>query len=148
MAGIEYYDWDSEDYGPKVLEGTEDWENVIEYQSSSGYSWAEFRAYYSPSARKFFWKSRQGCSCNSWVTGIKSASDMCVGDSHQLLAEIKSLIDPIKITNEEEEEDDEFYLSGLNNYVGYAFEDAQKIAGKVREFMRDLRSRDPDNTYL
>ena len=72
---------------------------------------------------------------------------MCVGDSHQLLAEIKSLIDPIKITNEEEEED-EFYLSGLNNYVGYAFEDAQKIAGKVREFMRDLRRRDPDNTYL
>lgn len=148
MTGIEYRDWDSDDCAIKVLEGTEDWENVISYQSTSGYSWSEFRAYYSPSARKFFWKNRQGCSCNSWVTGIKSVSDMCVGDSHQLLAEIKSLIDPIKITNEEEEAYDEFYLSGLNNYNGYAFEDAQKIASKVREFLRDLRRRDPDNTYL
>ena len=74
---------------------------------------------------------------------------MCVGDSHQLLAEIKSLIDPIKITSNEAEEDDEFFLSGLNDYVGYAFEDAQKIASKVREFLRDLRRRDTDNNiYL
>lgn len=40
-----------------------------------GYEWTDFNAFYSPSARRFFWHGDSGCSCNSWSDDLRSASD-------------------------------------------------------------------------
>jgi len=50
------------------LEGTEDWVVVVELfgDSGGGYEWSEFKAFYSPAARRYFWFGDGGCSCNGW----------------------------------------------------------------------------------
>lgn len=50
------------------IPGTEDFRVVIEATAYESYEWAEFRAWYSPSARQFFWSGQSGCSCNMYET--------------------------------------------------------------------------------
>ena len=58
---------------------TEDFRTVIKATAYESYEWAEFRAWYSPSARQFFWSGQSGCSCNmfeipSTIDGMENGS--------------------------------------------------------------------------
>jgi hypothetical protein len=55
------------------LAGTEDWVTVTEL-GKGGYEWTEFKAFYSPSARRYFWHGDSGCSCNGWDDGFANSS--------------------------------------------------------------------------
>lgn len=81
------YHYDSN--GRVPFAGTEDWVEVANL-GSGGYDWAEFKAFHSPSARRYFWHGDSGCSCNSWEEGVDSASDFENGDRDALLRAWKS----------------------------------------------------------
>lgn len=76
------YNYDLKMYLP--LQGTADWVSVVE-MGSGGYEWNEFKAFYSPSQRMYFWKGDSGCSCNSWDDDVYSQSDLENGDKDSLL---------------------------------------------------------------
>lgn len=44
----------------------DDWIEVVYQDDGGGYDWSIFWMYYSPSARRYFWDSQGGCSCNWW----------------------------------------------------------------------------------
>lgn len=68
------------------LLGTEDWVSAAELDDGAGgYEWTEFKAFYSPSARRYFWHGDSGCSCNGWGDGVGSASSFEDGDRAALL---------------------------------------------------------------
>lgn len=75
------YNWSSNTY--ERIPGTTDWVEVADI-SEGGYDWTEFRAFYSPSARRYFWHGDSGCSCNSWADGIASAANFEDGDKGAL----------------------------------------------------------------
>ena len=67
------------------IPGTADWIEVAAlYNSDGGYDWAEFKAFYSPSARRYFWHGDSGCSCNGWGDGVSSAESFENGDRDAL----------------------------------------------------------------
>jgi len=66
------------------IPGTEDWAEVADL-GEGGYSWCEFKAFYSTSARRYFWHGGTGCSCNSWSDDIANAADFENGDRAALL---------------------------------------------------------------
>ena len=43
----------------------DDWQEVVTIYEGD-YSWSQFEGYYSPSARRYFWYTDCGCSCNGW----------------------------------------------------------------------------------
>lgn len=66
--------------------GTEDWVEVGQLGDGGGsYDWTEFRAFYSPSARRYFWHGDSGCSCNGWDDDLSTAADFEDGDRASLL---------------------------------------------------------------
>lgn len=68
------------------FEGTEDWVEVAQLgDENGGYEWTEFKAFYSPSARRYFWHGDSGCSCNGWTDEVNSAGDFEDGDKAALL---------------------------------------------------------------
>ena len=67
------FDWDAGDDRP--IPGTEDWQLVAQAGDGGGYDWTTWRAYYSPSARRYFWHGDSGCSCNQWSDDVNSAED-------------------------------------------------------------------------
>ena len=64
-------DLDAGEYLP--IPGTEDWYLVAE-TDAGGYSWTTWRAYYSPSARRYFWHGDSGCSCSGWADNLHTSS--------------------------------------------------------------------------
>lgn len=98
------------------IEGTEDWQIVGEF-GSGGYEWNEFKCFYSPSARMFFWKGDSGCSCNSWSDDIHSVADFEVGDKIALLRAWARYAE--------------------DNSYEYTFEDYLKGAEKIRGYNGD-----------
>lgn len=56
------------------IPGTEDWHLVAEAGDGGGYDWTTWRAYYSPSARRYFWYGTSGCSCNGWADDLHTSS--------------------------------------------------------------------------
>jgi len=76
------YDWNTNERKP--MSGTEDFVIVAEL-GEGGYDWCEFNAFYSPSARRYFWHGDSGCSCNSWSDDLASAADFEDGDRAALL---------------------------------------------------------------
>lgn len=77
------YDYETNQYAP--MAGTEDWIGVAKLGSGGGYDWCDFNAFYSPSARRYFWHGDSGCSCNSWSDDLSSAADFENGDRAALL---------------------------------------------------------------
>ena len=67
------FDWRAGDDRP--IPGTEDWHLVTEAGDDGGYDWTTWRAYYSPSARRYFWHGDSGCSCSTWGDEVHSAED-------------------------------------------------------------------------
>jgi hypothetical protein len=76
------YNWGSNDY--TRMPGTEDWIEVADL-GEGGYEWSEFKAFYSPSSRRYFWHGDSGCSCNSWTDDLNTASDFEDGNLAALL---------------------------------------------------------------
>ena len=66
-----------------AMGGSEDWRHVVSL-GGGGYDWAELHAFYSPSARRFFWRGGAGCSCFCWGTGL-AVGDFEDGDRDALL---------------------------------------------------------------
>lgn len=66
------------------IPGTEDWVTVAEL-GDGGYEWTEFKAFYSPSQRIYFWHGGSGCSCNSWSDDVANSMDFSNGDKIALL---------------------------------------------------------------
>lgn len=79
---LDKYAWGSNSY--QRMTGTEDFVTVAEL-GEGGYSWAEFKAFYSPAARRYFWHGDRGCSCNGWSDDLTSASDFQDGDRAALI---------------------------------------------------------------
>ena len=79
---LEKYDYQTNKYTP--MDGTDDWVEVADL-GEGGYEWTEFKAFYSPSARRYFWHGGSGCSCNSWRDDLNSADDFENGDKAVLL---------------------------------------------------------------
>lgn len=77
------YEWNSGEY--KRMPGTEDWAEVARLGDQGGYEWCDFNAFYSPSARRYFWHGDAGCSCNSWSEDLGNAADFQNGDRAALL---------------------------------------------------------------
>lgn len=77
------YEWIDNKY--KRMSGTEDWIEVALLGTQGGYDWCDFNAFYSPSARRYFWHGGSGCSCNSWSEDLANAGDFENGDRAALL---------------------------------------------------------------
>lgn len=69
-------------YGDQQL--PTDWVHVVTLDDSEGYDWTTLHAFYSPTARRYFWASDSGCSCNYWGEGFMSAAAFEDGDKAAL----------------------------------------------------------------
>lgn len=67
-------------YSPSDDLAAVDWVPVASYDTGGGYDWTRFHAFWSPSARRFFWYGDAGCSCNSWGDYLHRPSDFQDGD--------------------------------------------------------------------
>lgn len=66
------------------VEGSEDWEAVA-HESDGGWEWSAISVFWSPSARKYFWYSDSGCSCNWHMDGPMTLGEFEVGDKADAL---------------------------------------------------------------
>ena len=79
-----------DDYGAWEWEGdSADWQHVVSIDPGLGYDWATLHAFWSPSARLYFWHGDGGCSCNGWGDDICTEADMKSGDRNALLRAIR-----------------------------------------------------------
>lgn len=62
------------------VEGSEDWIAVASEHESEGWDWSAISFFYSPSARRYFWFSDGGCSCNWHMDGPLTLGDFEHGD--------------------------------------------------------------------
>lgn len=76
-------------YSPRALDMPADWVYVASIDSGGGYEWVEFHAFWSPTARRYFWRGDSGCSCNSWRDGVYGAGDFRNGDRFALIRAIR-----------------------------------------------------------
>lgn len=75
-----------ETFKEEPLPGTEGWVEVAALDDGRGdYEWSDFKAFYSPSARRYFWHGDSGCSCNGWGDDVSSAASFEDGDRPALL---------------------------------------------------------------
>ena len=61
-----------------------DWVEVASIDSGGGYDWCTLRAFWSPAARRYFWASGSGCSCDYWGMSLRSPADFEDGDRDAL----------------------------------------------------------------
>lgn len=81
---LKTYDYKSNKY--VTMQGTEDWVEVGQLGDDGGsYDWTEFRAFYSPSARRYFWHGDSGCSCSGWGDDLSTSESFENGDRAALL---------------------------------------------------------------
>lgn len=69
-----------------------DWMHVTSIESGC-YDWCALHAFWSPSARRYFWLDASGCSCNSWGDYLSSEADFSNGSKSDLMAAIRSFAD-------------------------------------------------------
>lgn len=70
----------------KNIDGTEDWIEVA-HDSDGGYEWSAISIFYSPSARRYFWYSDSGCSCNWHMDYVDSLGEFEDGDRQAAIKE-------------------------------------------------------------
>ncbi|WGH21380.1 hypothetical protein SEA_EMOTION_31 [Arthrobacter phage Emotion] len=82
--------------------------------SAGGWEWSEIRVYYKPDARRFFWRSESGCSCNYFG----DFDDYTLGDFQD--GDREAAIQALK---------------GLSHYDGDpGRDDVEREAAKIRNF--------------
>lgn len=73
------------------IKGGEDWVLVLSHETGAGYEWSRMDVYYSPSARRHFWYSDSGCSCNyfdvGWATEFSDGDREAVCRAFRTFAE-------------------------------------------------------------
>lgn len=79
-------------YGHEWVDGL-DWLPVVEVDLGGGWDWEEFHAWYSPTARRYFWGSGSGCSCDSFTDDFRSVGDFENGDRPALMAALNRYFD-------------------------------------------------------
>lgn len=80
-----------ETYKRDMMPGTDDWVVVAELSDGGGaYEWSEFKAFYSPKARRYFWHGDTGCSCNGWGEYITNADGFENGSREDVLRSWKA----------------------------------------------------------
>ena len=77
------------------IEGTEDWVEVA-HELDSCFDWSAITVWWSPSARKYFWYSDAGCSCNDHMDYVDSIGEFSVGDKGDVLRETKDWSDSFR----------------------------------------------------
>lgn len=92
LSDIFYYEWH---------EGL-DWVPVVSVDIGGGYDWDEFHAWYSPSARKYFWGSGSGCSCNSFSQEFYGPEDFSNGNRDALKSALGLYFDETYLNHNEE----------------------------------------------
>jgi len=80
---LKKFDYQTCTYLP--IPGTEGWVEAAKLGDQGGYEWCDFNAFYSPSARRYFWHGDSGCSCNSWGEDLTGPADFQDGDRAALL---------------------------------------------------------------
>lgn len=85
--------WDSPQGRYAPVPGTEDWVHVVTLDDGGGWDWAILGAYYSPSARRYFWSGSCGCSCHDWSEDLNSPEDFENGSRDDLCRAITSFAD-------------------------------------------------------
>lgn len=81
---LKKFDYETCTYLP--IPGVEDWIEIAALDDGRGdYEWSDFKAFYSPSARRYFWHGDSGCSCNGWGDEISSAASFEDGDKAALM---------------------------------------------------------------
>ena len=88
--------------------GMEDW-IAVATEIDGGWEWSAISFYYSPSARRYFWYSDAGCSCNWHMDHPVTASDFEDGTKLEAIREAKSwgiddeirAFDPEKVNSDE-----------------------------------------------
>lgn len=68
----------------------QDWQHVLTLGDWGGYDWSTLHAFWSPSARRFFWSGSSGCSCNSWGDDLRSEADFENGSKDDLRRAIRA----------------------------------------------------------
>lgn len=92
MTDLTNYNWETHKEEP--IPGTEDWQHVVTLgDAGASYEWTTLAAYYSPSARRYFWLGGSGCSCNSWYDDATSVEAFENGDRDALVRAVKSFAD-------------------------------------------------------
>lgn len=80
------FDWR---WTPEQLAKVSDWVAVVTMDYGGGYDWQTFHGWYSPAARRYFWGSGAGCSCNDFTENYQSPGDLESGDRHALMAALR-----------------------------------------------------------
>lgn len=70
-----------------------DWRYVLTLDEGGGYNWATLHAFWSPSARRFFWLGNSGCSCTSWSDDLRGEADFENGDKAALRRALRGFAD-------------------------------------------------------
>lgn len=70
-----------------------DWLHVTSINPGMGYEWTTLHAFWSPSARRYFWASGSGCSCNSWSDDLRTEADFENGDRDALRRGIRRFVE-------------------------------------------------------
>lgn len=70
---------------PEQLAEVSDWLPVVTMDDGGGYDWQTFHAWYSPHARRYFWGSGAGCSCNEFTDDYPSPGSLRDGDRPALM---------------------------------------------------------------
>lgn len=73
-----------------IIEGAEDWHEVISVYDNIGYEWDDLLAWYSPSQRRYFWISAGGCSCNDISDYMETLSDFEDGSRDDLARAVRA----------------------------------------------------------
>ena len=71
-------------YSPSDDLAAVDWTPVVSYDAGGSYDWTTFHAFWSPSARRFFWHGDSWRSCNWWGDNLHRPSDFYDGDKAAL----------------------------------------------------------------
>lgn len=80
--------------GDRVIEGTEDW-HIVLTEGVFDWEWAEFRAWYSPSERRYFWGWSSGCSCNSYDESFSSKAEFEDGDRDDMVRALRGFMNGV-----------------------------------------------------
>lgn len=80
-----------EDVNVSMISGCEDFELLVSLGWEEN-DWTLFEAFYSPSARRYFWYQDNGCSCNTPYDDVSSSADFQNGDYARLVKTVKNLV--------------------------------------------------------
>lgn len=67
-----------------------DWVHVLTVNDGIEYEWSTLEAFYSPTARRYFWYGDSGCSCNWWGDTLTSEADFENGSKADLERAIRT----------------------------------------------------------